>query len=72
MADTPQSVSSERGKFSRVSFGGREHNQNAHGVSLTSAQQSNLDTRQDGPGHRSGTEEIIDLTGQMVALLRQG
>jgi len=70
MADTPQSVNSERGEISRLSLG--EHNQNAHGVSLTSAQQSNLDTRQDGPGHRSGTEEIIDLTGQMVALLRQG
>jgi hypothetical protein len=29
MADTPQSVSSERGKFSRVSFRGSEHNENA-------------------------------------------
>jgi hypothetical protein len=72
MADTPQSVNSERGEISRLSLGGSEHNQNAHGVSLTSAQQSNLDTRQDGLDHRSGTEEMIDMTGQMVALLRQG
>jgi len=35
MADTPQSVSSERGKFRVCPSGGSEHNENAHDVSLT-------------------------------------
>ena len=54
-----------------MSFGGSEHNQNAHGVSLTPSPSHILSNPtlihiKTGRITALGTEEMVDLTGQMV------